>query len=161
MAHVCGACVALLEPDDGHDRCPSCLGFEHLREGLTERACMNCGSMPLALRLARLAAVERPTAVDLPSMTPLPSAHVVGVEQCPPPRKRARNELASKVDRLTSDMVLDDDLSLAASANLLSEGVTEEVASNTFGEASRSSAQSSGHSIEGNPMGAVILMDSE
>ena len=74
MAHVCGACVALLEPDDGHDRCPSCLGFEHLREGLTERACMNCGSMPLALRLARLAAVEHPAAVDLPSMAPLPPA---------------------------------------------------------------------------------------
>ncbi|CAL8348651.1 unnamed protein product [Boreogadus saida] len=51
----------------------------------------------------------------------------------------------------------DDVLSLAASANLFSEGVTEEETSNTFGEASRSSAQSSGHSIEGNPMGAVIL----
>ncbi|CAL8346954.1 unnamed protein product [Gadus morhua 'NCC'] len=50
----------------------------------------------------------------------------------------------------------DDVLSLAASANLFSEGVTGEEASNAFGEASRSSAQSSGHSTEGNPIGAVI-----
>ncbi|CAL8383137.1 unnamed protein product [Arctogadus glacialis] len=185
-------CVALLEPDYGHDRCPSCLGFEHLSEGLTERACMNCGSMPLALRVTRLAAVERPTAVDLTSMTPLPLAQP-GRSWCrgravpPPPRKRARNELASKVDRLSSDMVriqellltlqpgaggavagiqpdpslgdapsTDDVLSLAASVNRFSEGVTEEETSNTFGKASRSSAQSSGHSIEGKPMGVVI-----
>ncbi|CAL8346470.1 unnamed protein product [Gadus morhua 'NCC'] len=50
----------------------------------------------------------------------------------------------------------DDVLSLAASANLFSEGVTGEEASNTFGEASRSSAQSSGYSVEGNPIWAVI-----
>ncbi|CAL8391772.1 unnamed protein product [Gadus morhua 'NCC'] len=50
----------------------------------------------------------------------------------------------------------DDVLSLAASANLFSEGVKGEEASNAFGEASRSSAQSSGHSTEGNPIGAVI-----
>ncbi|CAL8333814.1 unnamed protein product [Boreogadus saida] len=191
MAHVCGACVALLEPDDGHDRCPSCLGFEHLREGLTERACMNCGSMPLALRLARLAAVEHPAAADLPLMTPPPPAQPGRSwrrgRAGPPPRKRARDELASKVDRLSSDMVriqellltlqpgaggavadsrpdpslgdvpgTDDVLSLAASANLFSEGVTGEEDSNAFGEASRSSAQSSGHSTEGNPIGAVI-----
>ncbi|CAL8362770.1 unnamed protein product [Boreogadus saida] len=183
MAHVCGACVALLEPDDGHDRCPSCLGFEHLREGLTERACMNCGSMPLALRLARLAAVEHPAAADLPLMTPPPPAQPGRSwrrgRAGPPPRKRARDELASKVDRLSSDMVriqellltlqpgaggavadsrpdpslgdvpgTDDVLSLAASANLFSEGVTGEEDSNAFGEASRSSAQSSGHSTE-------------
>ncbi|CAL8387529.1 unnamed protein product [Boreogadus saida] len=191
MAHVCGACVALLEPDDGHDRCPSCLGFEHLREGLTERACMNCGSMPLALRLARLAAVEHPAAADLPLMTPPPPAQPGRSwrrgRAGPPPRKRARDELASKVDRLSSDMVriqeilltlqpgaggavadirpdpslgdvpgTDDVLSLAAAANLFSEGVTGEEDSNAFGEASRSSAQSSGHSTEGNPIGGVI-----
>ena len=112
MAHVCSACVAALEPDDGHDHCPSCLGFEHLREGLTESACMNCGSMPWALRVTRLAVVERPAAADLPSMAPLPSAQpdrprrrgravAVGA----PPRKRAKGKLASKVDRLSSDMV--------------------------------------------------------
>ncbi|CAL8253873.1 unnamed protein product [Boreogadus saida] len=50
----------------------------------------------------------------------------------------------------------DDVLSLAASANLFSEGVTGKEDSNAFGEASRSSAQSSGHSTEGNPIGAVI-----
>ncbi|CAL8293858.1 unnamed protein product [Gadus morhua 'NCC'] len=97
------------------------------------------------------------------------------------------DELASEVDRLSSDMVriqellltlqpgaggavadirpdpslgdvpgTDDVLSLAASANLFSEGVTGEEASNAFEEASRSSAQSSGHSTEGNHIGAVI-----
>lgn len=28
--------------EDRHDRCPCCLGIEHLKQGLTEQACMNC-----------------------------------------------------------------------------------------------------------------------
>lgn len=46
--------MAPLSPEDGHDRCPSCLGIEHLRQALTEHACTNCTCMPLAERAARL-----------------------------------------------------------------------------------------------------------
>lgn len=51
---ACSACRAPLEPDDGHDECPSCLGVEHLRQGLTEHACLNCSLLPLDTRQLRL-----------------------------------------------------------------------------------------------------------
>ena len=151
MAHVCSACVAALEPDDSHDHCPSCLGFEHLRSAQPDRP------------------PRRGRAVT------------VGA----PPRKRTKGKLASKVDRLSSDMVriqellltlqpgagggvadpdpslgdgpnMDDALSLAALANLFNERVTKVGTLNTAGETSYSSARSSGHSTECTPMGAVI-----
>ncbi|GLD74087.1 uncharacterized protein AKAME5_002622700 [Lates japonicus] len=34
--HYCSTCMALLQPDDGHNLCPSCIGLEHLREGLSD-----------------------------------------------------------------------------------------------------------------------------
>lgn len=43
-----------LSPEDGRDRCPSCLGSEHLRQALTEDACINYSCMPLAVRTAKL-----------------------------------------------------------------------------------------------------------
>ena len=54
----CVECQAHLEPEDGHDQCPSCLGVEHLRQGLTEQACINCGCLSWASRTRRLAEVE-------------------------------------------------------------------------------------------------------
>jgi len=33
--------MASLQPKDGHDLCPSCLGLERLREGLSENPGMN------------------------------------------------------------------------------------------------------------------------
>ncbi|KAK9523796.1 hypothetical protein VZT92_017688 [Zoarces viviparus] len=63
----CRTCLAPLQPDDGHDLCPSCLGLEHLREGLSENPCMNCGIMPQAVRAARFAEADHLTGmVDLP-----------------------------------------------------------------------------------------------
>ncbi len=56
-----------LQPEDGHDMCPLCLGLEHLREGLSEDPCMNCSIMPWSVRAARLVEVE-----DLLGHTPLP-----------------------------------------------------------------------------------------
>lgn len=55
---TCIDCRTPLELGDGHDKCPSCLGVEHLRQGLTELACMNCACMSLATRSARLARLE-------------------------------------------------------------------------------------------------------
>ena len=67
VSHNCAACQAPLQADDGHDWCPSCLGFEHLTEALESNHCMNCSYMPHALRLARLAQLEPQVDGDLPS----------------------------------------------------------------------------------------------
>ena len=42
---MCNDCRAPFDPEDGHDGCPSCPGVEHLRQGLTELACVNCSCM--------------------------------------------------------------------------------------------------------------------
>ena len=42
------------KPEDDHDHCPSCLGLEQLREGLSEDPCMNCTIMPRAVRAAEV-----------------------------------------------------------------------------------------------------------
>ncbi|KAK5894126.1 hypothetical protein CesoFtcFv8_010848 [Champsocephalus esox] len=120
MAHSCSACMASLEPEDGHDRCPSCLGrlwrsvgtkFEHLREVLTLNACMSCSCMPRALRVARITEVERLAAAyrHLSLSHPPPdqfgrSRRLEGaMAMFAPPNRRTRNRLSSKVDRLTAD----------------------------------------------------------
>ncbi|KAK7895504.1 hypothetical protein WMY93_020829 [Mugilogobius chulae] len=56
----CKSCLAPLQPDDGHDLCPACLGVDHLREGLSGHPCMNCTIMPRSVRSARLAAFVDP-----------------------------------------------------------------------------------------------------
>ena len=66
-SHYCTSCQAPLQPDDGHDLCPACLGPEHLREALEGNPCMNCSYMSRAARLARLAEVEPPQVdADIP-----------------------------------------------------------------------------------------------
>ncbi|KAL2081742.1 hypothetical protein ACEWY4_023595 [Coilia grayii] len=55
MFNSCVNCRAPLEPEDGHRECPSCLGVEHLRQGLTELACPDCMCLSMAARTARLA----------------------------------------------------------------------------------------------------------
>ncbi|KAL6094704.1 uncharacterized protein ACO6RY_16060 [Pungitius sinensis] len=58
--------MAPLQPEDSHDLCPFCLGLKHLREGLSEAACMDCGIMSRAVRAASLAEVERLGGDDTP-----------------------------------------------------------------------------------------------
>ncbi len=53
----CRACGAHLRPEVGHDLCPSCLGVDHLRQGLSDDPCMNCSILPHAVRPARLVGV--------------------------------------------------------------------------------------------------------
>lgn len=58
-SHSCHTRMAPLQPEDSHDLYPSCVGLEHLREGLSEDLSMNCSFMPCAVRVAKLARVER------------------------------------------------------------------------------------------------------
>ncbi|KAK9542066.1 hypothetical protein VZT92_002064 [Zoarces viviparus] len=103
--------MAPLQPDDGHDLCPSCLGLEHLREGLSENPCMNCGIMPQAVRAARLAEAEHLTGmVDLSLSGQLDPAQPTrskrrATETAGAPPKRAKpSGLSSRVDLLTSEL---------------------------------------------------------
>ena len=109
MAHLCVACAAPLEPEDGHDSCPPCLGLEHLRESLTDSACMNCSLLPWVLRVARLAELENRAAANDPSsvMSLPPNQPGRSGRQRhdgAPPKKKARGGLAARVDGLASDM---------------------------------------------------------
>ena len=54
---ACSSCKVHLQVEDGHDLCPACLGIGHLREALTD-PCMNCSTLPLSVREARLLEVE-------------------------------------------------------------------------------------------------------
>ncbi|MED6259124.1 hypothetical protein ATANTOWER_017369 [Ataeniobius toweri] len=65
-SHCCMDCGAALQADDGHDLCPTCLGRDHLVEGLSENPCMNCSFMPHALRVAQLAQWCPQDDADLP-----------------------------------------------------------------------------------------------
>lgn len=107
----CRACLALLQPEDGHDLCPSCLGIGHLREGLTDEACTNCSVMPMSVRAARLAALEQPMAWST-SVQPPPLSAGQGTRRkrraagaMPPvPQKRSKGQLSKKVDCLSSEL---------------------------------------------------------
>ncbi|MEQ2271484.1 hypothetical protein XENORESO_004946 [Xenotaenia resolanae] len=42
----CASCSAPLQPEEGHDMCPPCLGVDHLREVLSDHACSDCSVLP-------------------------------------------------------------------------------------------------------------------
>ena len=114
MAHACGSCMASLEPEDGHDRCVSCLGVDHLREAITDEACINCSIMPRSIRLARLAQLDPLSC--LPSFQSggadscrdaaqkRPASRDVGAVPAGKRRRKTDDHLSSKVDRLAADM---------------------------------------------------------
>lgn len=52
------ACLVPLSQEDGHDRCPLCLGIEYLRQALTDDVCINSSCMPLTERTTRLAWID-------------------------------------------------------------------------------------------------------
>ncbi|KAK0152737.1 hypothetical protein N1851_005729 [Merluccius polli] len=96
----CIHCLAPLDADDGHDQCPSCLGVEHLREGMTTMACLHCTCLSLSARAARLARLEGV----------LPSQPLTPRLASPPKRRSAQggkrrkaDPLAHKVDALASE----------------------------------------------------------
>ena len=107
----CNACMAPLQPEDGHDLCPLCLGLEHLKEGLSENSCMNCTIMPRAVRAARLAEVELMGDADplseqlTPAQPTRGKRRVAEAAGAPSKKKKANsNELASKVDLLAAEL---------------------------------------------------------
>ncbi len=44
-------CGRFLTSSDGHDRCPSCLGFKHAEAALVDESCSHCGNMTMAMLL--------------------------------------------------------------------------------------------------------------
>lgn len=108
---VCVDCRAPLEPDDGHDLCPSCLGIGHLKQGLTDQACANCTCLSLATRAARLAQLEGQLASCPPpaprdgSLSPrAPKRPTQHPRKAPSvPKRKKVDPLVQRVDTLTSE----------------------------------------------------------
>ncbi|XP_041817854.1 uncharacterized protein LOC121624267 [Chelmon rostratus] len=108
--------MAPLQPEDGHDLCPSCLGIEHLKEGLSEDPCMNCSFMPRAVRVARLAEVEQffsgvpspevltDTRRRSPARPSRPKRRAPDTDGASSRKKTKKCELASRVDHLTAEL---------------------------------------------------------
>lgn len=131
--HHCASCQAPLQPEDGHDLCPTCLGPEHLREALSDNPCMNCSYMPWAMRAARLAEFEPPEGEgDLPSSGQLPPPQLrrskrraEAAAAAAPSRKKVRSDhsrLSSKVDQLSAELAQMRSLFMARHSDTSLEG---------------------------------------
>lgn len=99
-------CRATLQEDDGHDCCPPCLGLEHLKQGLTDDACMNCSTLSSWEQgVSSLAAVEGLLTSDaLPWQGKVTSKHKrVEAVSASTSKRRKKNSLAKRVDVLPSE----------------------------------------------------------
>ncbi len=52
-------CGRFLTSSDGHDRCPSCLGFRHAEAVLVDESCSHCGNMTMAMLYSRYLLARR------------------------------------------------------------------------------------------------------
>ncbi len=52
-------CGRFLTSSDGHDRCPSCLGFKHAEAALVDEPCSHCGNMTMAMLRSRYLLARR------------------------------------------------------------------------------------------------------
>ncbi len=52
-------CGHFLASSDGHDRCPSCLGFQHAEAALVNESCFHCGNMTMAMLRSRYLLARR------------------------------------------------------------------------------------------------------
>ncbi len=52
-------CGRFLASSDGHDRCPSCLGFQHAEAALVDESCSHCGNMTIAMLRSRYLLTKR------------------------------------------------------------------------------------------------------
>ncbi len=52
-------CGRFLTSSDGHDRCPSCLGFRHAEATLVDESCSHCGNMTMAMLRSRYLLARR------------------------------------------------------------------------------------------------------
>jgi len=104
----CNTCMGPLQPEDGHELCPSCLGLEHLE--LLEDPCMNCTIMRRAVRAARLAKVELmddaglPLSEQLIPARPTDSKRWVKEAASAPSKKVKPDKLSSRVDLLAAEL---------------------------------------------------------
>ncbi len=49
-SHSCvSGCGRFLASSDGHDRCPSCLGYQQAEAALMDESCSHCGNMTIAM----------------------------------------------------------------------------------------------------------------
>ncbi|MEQ2183524.1 hypothetical protein GOODEAATRI_033562, partial [Goodea atripinnis] len=107
----CASCSAPLQPEDGHDMCPPCLGVDHLREALSDHACV----LPRAVRLARLSSVEQPVDWTVSvQQDPLPlgqgaastkrSAEDVPLASGRRAKRHGPPGLSSRVDQLSTEL---------------------------------------------------------
>ncbi len=55
----CYLTSALQTSSDGHDRCPSCLGFRHAEAALVDESCSHCGNMTMAMLRSRYLLARR------------------------------------------------------------------------------------------------------
>lgn len=110
--NCCVNCRAPLEPEDGHRECPSCLGLEHLQQGLTDMACADCMCLSVAARTSRLAQVGPPQDASLvpggqgavPATTAMPRrCHGVATRPTFKARKRRLGRWELKVSKMSAD----------------------------------------------------------
>ncbi len=52
-------CGHFLASSDGHDRCPSCLGYQHAEAALVDESCSHCGNMTIAMLRSRYLLAKR------------------------------------------------------------------------------------------------------
>ncbi len=52
-------CGRFLASSDGHDRCPSCLGFRYAEAALVDESCSHCGNMTMAMLRSRYLLARR------------------------------------------------------------------------------------------------------
>ncbi len=52
-------CGRFLTSSDGHDRCPSCLGFRHAEAALVDESCSHCRNMTMAMLRSRYLLARR------------------------------------------------------------------------------------------------------
>lgn len=113
-SHLCTSCEGSLQPEDGHDLCPVCLGPEHLWEALSGNPYMDCSYLPRAVRAARLAELEHPgDEGELPPSDQPPPVHqrhsnrLAAATAVAPPKKKAKSDhsrLSSEVEQLSAEL---------------------------------------------------------
>ncbi len=52
-------CGRFLASSDGHDRCPSCLGYQHAEAALVDESCSHCGNMTITMLRCRYLLAKR------------------------------------------------------------------------------------------------------
>ncbi|ROL50131.1 hypothetical protein DPX16_15172 [Anabarilius grahami] len=141
--------MAILQTDDGHDCCPSSLGLEHLKQGLTEDAFMNCSVMSWERRTSRTfgaSAGKRPKEDPLVKKVEVLTAEFAQIKSLLM-NLQPGEKLVSLVEAPTmeSPIAEEDALSLVASHNQFYDEEEVEVISDLQSHFSHDGSQGTGH----------------